>query len=228
MAIAATKIASGFSNSATTACSFTAQAAGTWLVLHVSCDDYRTTSGSNRPESTGWTLQTSGQDEIGFYVWTLVAAGSETSVSYTIGSASPSAWEVIAVTGAAGTLSNTPTATHTHGGSTSASGSVTPPAANAYNLACISGYHSTTQLTVGSWSNSWTQVGYQGGITTGNKETVASAGLATSSATAVSTTLTWASTTQFCSYGAALVFTEASGGGSPLPPSLIMPTRRAF
>ena len=218
MAIAASKIAGGGSALATTTCAFTAQAAGTWLVLHVSCDDYRATSGTGRPESTGWTLAASGQDEIGFYVWTKVADGSETSVQYKIGSGSPSAWQVLAVTGAAGTLVNSPTGTHSHGGSSTSSGSATAPAGNGYALALCSAYHSSSTITGASWANSYATVGTQNGPTTGNKEVVAAAGLATTTAASTSTTATWTGSSQLCSFGALLVFSEAAGGG-PTEPS---------
>lgn len=79
---------------ATVTVNFAAAGAGNLLVLTVAADDYRTTSGTGRPESTGWTLPTGGAQQtfLGHYLWYKVASGGETSVQYTIGSPSPSCW----------------------------------------------------------------------------------------------------------------------------------------
>ena len=92
-----TEIAGGTSNLATTTVSFASQAAGTVLLLWVASDDYRAASGAGRPESSGWVLQESRQGNLGHYLWLKVAAGGETSVQYTIGSATLSAYAVTAV-----------------------------------------------------------------------------------------------------------------------------------
>jgi hypothetical protein len=97
-----TQLATGTSAVATTTCNFgSTPAANTLLFLVVGADDYRTTSGAGRPESTGWILPTGGsqQTNLGFYFWYKLASGSESSVQYTIGSASPSVWAVGAVPG---------------------------------------------------------------------------------------------------------------------------------
>lgn len=93
-----TEIAAGTSSTATTTASFSAQTAGTLLTLYVASDDYRTTSGTGRPESTGWTLLQGQQGNLGGYVWYKLSTGSETSVQYTIGSASKSVYRVGAAT----------------------------------------------------------------------------------------------------------------------------------
>ena len=93
-----TALANGESSTATTTVSFAAQPAGTLLVLTFAGDDYTTTSGSGRPESTGWaqaTLQRASGQCHGSAVWWKVATGVETSVQYTIGSASKSAWKLV-------------------------------------------------------------------------------------------------------------------------------------
>src|SRR5690349_25131044 len=62
--------------------------AGELIVLVVSADDYNTTPPTGYTESTGC-----GQEGfLGHYLWWKIAAGGETSVQYTIGSAVPSAW----------------------------------------------------------------------------------------------------------------------------------------
>lgn len=100
--MATTLLASGNSTTATTTINFSSQAADTLLILTMSADDYRTTSGSNRPESSGFALVSPGglqEDFLGHYMWWKRAAGGETSVSYTIGSASPSCYVLSATTG---------------------------------------------------------------------------------------------------------------------------------
>lgn len=98
----ASSLATGESATATTACGFTAQASGTLLELNITADDYTTTSGANRPESSGWTLvraQVSGSGAFfGQAKWWKIATGSETTVSYTILSASKSCWSILAIT----------------------------------------------------------------------------------------------------------------------------------
>ena len=98
-----TLLTSGSSATATTTVSFSAQTAGTLLVLIYGGDDYRTTSGSGRPESTGWTLISDQHTFLGHAAWYKIAAGSETSVQYTIGSASPSCYQLITATNIDGT-----------------------------------------------------------------------------------------------------------------------------
>lgn len=92
-----TELTGGTSTSATTTPTFAAQAAGVVLVLTVAADDYRTTSGSGRPESTGWTYLAGQEGNLGHYAWYRVSTGAETSVSYTLGGAAKSAYSVVAL-----------------------------------------------------------------------------------------------------------------------------------
>ncbi|MCW2900240.1 MAG: hypothetical protein JWO67_2505, partial [Streptosporangiaceae bacterium] len=71
--------------------------AGNTLVVIVGSDDYRTAGGipSGFTESTGCAQQTN----LGHYVWWKIAAGGETSATYTIGSASTSCWEFLEYSG---------------------------------------------------------------------------------------------------------------------------------
>jgi len=91
------ELTGNISSTATTTVSFTAQAAGVVLILSVASDDYRTTSGSGRPESTSWTFLDGQEGNLGHYVWYKISVGSETSVQYTIGSATRSAYTLIAL-----------------------------------------------------------------------------------------------------------------------------------
>lgn len=93
-------LVTGESTTATTTATFTAQPAGTLLVLCVVADDYKTGNPS------GWSVayNSPGSGEFhGHYMWYKIATGSETSVAYTIGSASRSIHVVLAVTNITGT-----------------------------------------------------------------------------------------------------------------------------
>ena len=87
-----TSIANGSSLTASTTVSFAAQAAGTLLLLSVASDDYQT-----GPPS-GWTLIQDERTYHGHAVWYKLASGSETTVTYTIGSAARSAYLLLAAT----------------------------------------------------------------------------------------------------------------------------------
>lgn len=67
--------------------------AGNLLIASIGADDYITGGSSqNRTPPSGWTFVTNGQQEsnLGHYLLFKVAAGTETGITYTIGSASPS------------------------------------------------------------------------------------------------------------------------------------------
>lgn len=213
-----TTLATGSSATATTTVSFTAQPAGTLLELKVGSDDYRTTSGANRPESTGWALATSGQDYLGAYVWYKLASGSETSVQYTIGSAAASQYELITYTnidqtsplGAVSSL-------HTHGGANTGTTAITPTSGARWTVsAFLAGMHSgasslgpaaalsnsyTIQSTATS-SGSPTEVGMSGYLTLDG-------GTATSTATV---SPGWTTNSPSCSYGLLVAYKVAAGG----------------
>ena len=215
-----TTLATGSSATATTTVSFTAQAAGTLLELKVGSDDYRTTSGSNRPESTGWALATSGQDFLGAYVWYKLASGSETSVQYTIGSAAASQYELNAMTnidqtsplGAVSSL-------HTHGGANTGTTAITPGAGSRWIVSVfLAGMHSgasslgpaaalsnsyTIQSTV-TGTGSPTEVGMSGYL-------VLDGGTATSTATV---SPGWTLNAPQCSFGLLVAYKVAAAGGT--------------
>jgi hypothetical protein len=81
----------GTSAVATTTATFTAATAGNLLVLIAAADAYKT------GDPSGWTAPTGGAQQtfLGHYMWFKVAAGGETSVAYTIGAATTSAWIVL-------------------------------------------------------------------------------------------------------------------------------------
>lgn len=95
-----TVLASGQSLTQNTTVDFTAQTAGTLLELHVASDDYA--SGTPSGWSVGFVVDNGGQF-FGHYVWWKKSTGSETSVTYGIGSATKSAYQVFAHTNIDGT-----------------------------------------------------------------------------------------------------------------------------
>lgn len=230
-----TSLTSGSSSVATTTVSFSGQAVGTCLVLSYVGDDYHTISGSGRPESTGWTnfpncSQRGAGQFHGSAVWYKIADGSETSVQYTIGSASRSTYKLIALTD----IDNASpvdigNSQHANGSvNTYTTPTVTTSAGRRCAVAVIGGSNGTTLLTApGSWLNSYTPQG--AGLSTSVP------GLATAHATltfdgggSTSSGATFTGTTPEARSGHIAVFKVATAGAPALPPSLIMQTRRAY
>jgi hypothetical protein len=72
-----------------------AATANNQIVLVVGADDYAASPPSGFTQHTGCAQQTF----LGHYLWRKTATGGETSISYTIGSASPSCWIVMECSG---------------------------------------------------------------------------------------------------------------------------------
>jgi hypothetical protein len=153
-------VTSAASTAATTTVNFTAASAGDLLLLTIAADDYRTTTGTGRPESSGWTLPTGGGQEtfIGHYLWYKIAAGGETSVQYTIGSAVQSAHIFARYNSVSGfDISNGQFAQSTAASYTTPT--VTPTAGRRFAVAAIGGCDSSRTMTgVGTWLNSYSEV----------------------------------------------------------------------
>lgn len=137
--------------------------AGDLLILTVGADAYRTTGGAGRPESSGYQLVTGGAQEtfLGHYVWFKAAAGGETSVQYTLGSAAPSCWHFERWTGLDPTaphdISN---GTFIQASSTSmTTPSITPSAGERLLIAVVGFALNNAFTSVDSWLNSFTEVG---------------------------------------------------------------------
>jgi hypothetical protein len=217
------QLAAGTSTTATTTCAFgSTPAAGTLLVLVVGADDYRLTSGAGRPESTGWALVTGGaqQTNLGHYMWYKLASGSESSVQYTIGSASPSTWQVHAQTGVDQTtpLDVSNGSIGTPGSFTNAPPAVTASAGNRTAFASLGAAHNPTAITgVGGWTNGYTEIGdTRTSPGSGTQDAIGVAYLnytATGSASTTSTG-TWAGTNPDANTGIIAVFKEAAGGSN--------------
>lgn len=222
-----TLLTSGGNTTATTNVTFSAQAAGTLLFLGVCADDYRTTSGSGRPESTGWTLMESQQYNAGFYTWWKIASGSETSVDYTLNNALRSSYAVITATNIdsspfGSSSSNVDTGSAV---TSKATPSITPTAGSRWLVfACIgSPRYSGAGCTVSAWSNSYTEIA---DVVTGSgtTENIAVAYLILDGGAATSTTATVTGPAVQC--GAAIgAFKVAAAGSNFSPPFHRNPSR---
>lgn len=146
----------GTSLLATTSPAFSAATAGNLLVLVAGADDYKTGDPSGYTLSTGCSQQTF----LGHYLWWKVAAGGETSVSYTIGSASASAWEVFEISGLTASpydVSNGQFAQVTVSSYTTPA--ITPTTGDRFLLASMGGSRSGLNFTgVDTWLNSFTEL----------------------------------------------------------------------
>jgi hypothetical protein len=137
MAIALVKSAKGTSTSATVSPAFsTAPANGNLIVLAFAADDY------NGTPNTGWTQSTGMEQQTfhGSYIWWRISDGSNPPGSYTIGSATNSAWVLAEFSGVDATpfdISNgTFTQTNT-GPTTQATPSIVPTTGNRVLCAAV-------------------------------------------------------------------------------------------
>lgn len=151
-------VTSGTSATASTQISFTSVAAGTLLVLTVAADDYKT------GDPSGWTLSTgcAQQGYAGHYLWWKIASGSETSVTYVIGSATVSTYHLLSATNIEGTgsldISNgqsqqLPDVT------AYATPSVTTSSGRRLAVASLCAMNASQTSTMASWTNSYTERG---------------------------------------------------------------------
>lgn len=144
---------------ATVAATFNSAAtAGNLLLLTVGADDYAAAPPSGWTQSTG----TSQQTFLGHYLWWKVAAGGETSVSYTIGSASPSCWVTAEVSGLTASPYNTSNGQLTASATASyTTPSITPTAGDRFLVGTIGfSCHSSNSFTgIDTWLNSFTETG---------------------------------------------------------------------
>lgn len=159
MAISRVQSNSGAQNSglATVTATWASPAtAGNLLVLIVGSDDYAASPPSGWTQSTGCKQETF----LGHYVWWKVAAGGETSVNYTIGSAATSAWitaEYLGVHSSPYDTSNGQLAASSANTYTTAA--VTPGSGDRLLIASMGGSLGAAGLTTTSaWLNSFTAV----------------------------------------------------------------------
>lgn len=191
----ASELAGGTSTSANPTVSFSAPAAGTLLLLHVASDDYRATSGTGRPESTGWTFLAGQEGNLGLYVWWKIATGAETSVQYKINSATNSAY---AVTGITNIDTTTPLGANTSGksivsGATTnyTTPSITPGSGQRWIVVATVGATGNNTTGPYSFSGSYTEI-HERYTTSGYRPGLGVAARVMDGGTSTSTTMTYA------------------------------------
>lgn len=222
--MAVVQLVSSTSTTATTTVNFTAQPAGTILVLVVGADDYKTA------DPSGWTLPTgaSQQTTLGHYVWYKKATGSETSVAYTIGSASKSVYwmgyisdsidQVTPVDVSNGQFAASP-------GFTYSTPTVTTSAGQRVAVASIGGAQNPLSTTgLSAWTNAYTEVGDNRNVGTGTGDIIGVAYLGPfAGGGSTSTTANYDTSNPDSGTGIIVVFKVAAGGGGagevarPLP-----------
>lgn len=135
-----------------------AATAGNVIVIGVS-------AGATITTPAGWTLSPgcSQVDYNAHYIWWKIAAGGETSQSYTLGSAEKSAWWTAEISGLTASPYDVSTGTFHDGGgaqtlTTEVTLSITPTTGSRYVVASIGGLTTgTTRVTLASWLNSFTE-----------------------------------------------------------------------
>lgn len=211
-----TQLTAGDSTSATVTVNFSAQAAGTLLTLHVAADDYKTGNPSGWSEAQGVG---SGEGAFhGSYFWYKIATGAETSVQYTIGSASKSSYVLVAHTNieSASPLDVSAKQNTNTGSETTYT---TPSSGNSssgrrYGIGHIVGHKtSAAYSSLGTWTNSYGEVGERLSAGTQPFYAIGVAGLAFDGGGATSTGATFDSASVSRS-GIIAVFKVASGGAA--------------
>ncbi len=207
----ASLVASGESSTATTTVTFSAQTAGTVLVLATAADDYATGTPS------GWTACIAEQQTFhGLNVWRKVSTGSETSVAYTIGSATKSAYCLIVVTDcdtsdlvdvAVGAYDQSSGNTYTGPAASTTSG-------RRISLAVIGGSLSSATIpSISAWTDGYTSVG--AGSTSATPGLIAAvAALVLDGGSSTSTTANYGAASPQARSGATVVLRASSGAAS--------------
>lgn len=215
MAATLVQSAKGTSTSATVTASFSSTPTnGNLVVLCFAADDYNGTPNSGWTQSTGMEQQTFH----GSYLWWRVASGGSNSFQYTIGSASPSSWVLLEISGLDGSpydISNGQYATGTS--KTYSTPALTPSAGDRILVAAVNFNRNSGTLagnTVTGWTNSFAAVDSIGSGPSGTNTT---ASLATRSVTANgSTSYSTSGTSDIdvtSASGLIIAFKVASGGG---------------
>lgn len=194
----------------------TATTAGNVLVLVVAADDYASTPPADWTESAGCRQETF----LGHYVWWKKATGGETSVNYTIGSASPSLWLTAEIGGLTATPFDTSSGTFAQSsGTTFTTNALTPSAGERLLLASIGGSFAGTLAGVDTWQNSFAEI--VDAFTTLASGTRDTAGIAQRAVTADGTTsystgATYTGATVQSRTGIILAFKVAAAGGTTI------------
>jgi hypothetical protein len=222
-----TLLVSGTSTLATVTVSFTAQTTGTLLVLSYTGDNYLATSGSGRPESTGWTKIRENQHNAGHAMWYRISDGTETSVQYTMTGSGASSHLLHGATNIDGTtpLDTSNLTSTTSSVTTQASGTITPAAGRKLLMVSISGCRfSGSGVSVSSWTNGYTESGDVTGTVGSTTDTTANAYLVADGGTSTSTTATY-SGTSIGGGGIIASFNNAAAASNFGPPIRRNPSR---
>jgi hypothetical protein len=194
------------------------------LVLQVASDDY---DGGN---PSGWTMSTGCAQEVfhGAYVWWKIAAGSETSVTYTLGAAANSAWIVSEydsiATASSLDISNGQSENVSLDDYTTPSVSTT--SGRRFGIACMGASHGSSTITgTTTWLNSYTEVA-ESLTSTGARLIAGQATLAFDGGGSTSSGCTFETSTPQSRSGIILVFKVDAGGGQVNAPRAMQHFRR--
>ena len=198
------------SATAATTVPFAAATANNHLVLAVAADDYKTA------DPAGWTLPAGGGQAtyLGAYLWYRKATGGETSVQYTIGSASPSTWILLELSNLTGLDVSDGTLRQSSGASL-ATPAIVPTAGRRYVLAAVGASSGALGITgMGSWTDGFTELqDNRTAPASGTQDELAVAALAMDAdgATPVSTTATTTGSTPEAMTAVIAAFVVAGG-----------------
>ena len=218
MAATVVQSAEGTSTLATVTASFaTTPTNGNIIVLCFAADDYNGTPNAGWTQSTGMAIE--GGSYHGGYVWWKVASGGSNSFQYTIGSASPSAWVLLEISGLDGSPYDV-----SNGQYVNASGyqyttpSITPTAGDRFIVAAFGGSNAASGDISGdfvNWTNSFTHALSAGNPGTSGARDCIGVGyraVTANGSTPYSAGVDYPNTVQSRS-GMIIAFKVASGGG---------------
>lgn len=197
--------------------------AGNLLMVIVGSDDYRPPGGipAGFTESTGCKQETN----LGHYVWWKVAAGGETSTTYTIGSASTSVWATIEVSGLDTAPYDISAGQFTASGASSyTTPTITPSAGDRFLVASMGGSTSAANFTgLSAWLNGFIEiVDTTNTKASGTRDIIGAATLSVTAdgATGYSSGASY-SPNATARVGIIIAFKVAAGGGSSIAPTSI-------
>lgn len=201
----------------------TAATAGNLLVIIAACNDYVTAG--NRP--SGFTQSTGMAQETfhGMYLWWKVAAGGETSASYTLNSAEFSVWHTLEISGltaspydiSAGQFQQTLTSSYT-------TPAITPTSGDRYLIAAQGGSRPADGITLSTWLNSFTERGDVSNTTgTGTRDVAgwADFSVTANGSTSYSSGVTYSQTVD-AKTGLIIAFKVAAAGAAPPAKQLLL------
>jgi hypothetical protein len=213
MAIALVQSAKGTGTTTTTSPSFSsAPTSGNLIVLGFAADDYNGTPDSGWTQSTAMEIQ----GFHGGYIWWRISTGANPPGSYTIGSATNSAWVLAEFSGCDAAPYDTSTSSFANSsGSTWPTTTIVPSTGNRVVVVMVGGSTGAdASAAYGAWTNSFTAI-QSGGNATGTTKDCC--GLAYrlvvgDGSTTVSTTGAYSVLSAQSRSGLLISFKEAAGG----------------